>query len=101
MPWAGWKNLHAALFVGSEVRVLGLLPLRVFPGTTDPTFLGSGKVCCEAEGLLLEAPGNSALTPHSWLSPRGEGAYKNTNRVGRKAEVEGLCAKNTLRAETH
>lgn len=100
MPRAGWKNLHAVLFVGSAVS-LGLLPLRMFPGKTDPTFLGAGRVCCDAKGLLLEAAGESALTPRSWRSPGGGSAYKNTKQGGRKAEVQGLCTRNTLRAETH
>lgn len=95
------EKLTRSIVCGQRGTCLGLLPLRVFPGKTDPTFWGAGKVCCDAERLLLEARGDSALTPHSWFSPRGEGAYKNTNRVGRKAEVQGLCTKNTLRAATH
>lgn len=65
------------LFVGSEVD-LGLLPLHVVPGKTDPTFLGAGKVCGDIKGLLLEVLGESALTPCLWPSPGGESTHKNT-----------------------
>ena len=82
MPRAGWQTLRAALFVGSEVS-LGLLPLRLFPGKTDPTFLGAGKVCGDARGLLLEVPGELALTPRSRPSPGGERAYENTEHGGK------------------